>query len=36
MEIEMLDKQPLHHLLSVYMIKPISFDSNPFVLPKAA
>ena len=36
MEEEMLNKQPLHHLLSVYMIKPISFDQNPFVLPKAA
>jgi hypothetical protein len=36
MEEEMLDKQPLHHLLSVYMIKPISFDNNPFILPKAA
>ncbi len=36
MELEMLDKQPLHHLLSVYMIKPISFENNPFILPKAA
>ena len=28
--------QPLMHLLSTYVIKPIAFDANPYVLPRAA
>ena len=27
---------PLNHLLSTYIIRPISFDKDPFILPKAA
>lgn len=33
---EMNEVQPLMHLLSKYVIKPISFDPNPYVLPRAA
>ena len=33
---EMHEIQPLMHLLSTYVIKPIAFDANPYVLPRAA
>ena len=33
---EMQDVQPLTHLLSKYVIRPISFDANPYILPKSA
>lgn len=33
---EMQDVQPLTHLLSKYIIKPVSFDANPYYLPRAA
>ena len=33
---EMQDVQPLTHLLSKYVIRPIAFDQNPYILPKAA
>ena len=33
---EMNEIQPLMHLLSKYVIKPISFEANPYVLPRAA
>ena len=33
---EMQDVQPLTHLLSKYVIRPISFDANPHILPKSA
>ena len=33
---EMQVVQPLTHLLSTYVIRPIAFDNNPFVLPKSA
>ena len=33
---EMNEVQPLMHLLSTYVIKPIAFESNPYVLPRAA
>ena len=36
MHAEMHDIQPLMHLLSTYVIKPIAFDANPYVLPRAA
>ena len=36
MDREMRDKQPLQHLLSVYAIKPIAFEANPYYLPKSA
>ena len=36
MESEMLDQQPLMHLLSKYVIRPSAFDRDPFFLPKAA
>ena len=32
----MQDVQPLTHLLSKYVIRPIAFDVNPYVLPKSA
>ena len=36
MHAEMDQVQPLMHLLSTYVIKPIAFDTNPYVLPRAA
>ena len=36
MHSEMHEVQPLMHLLSTYVIKPIAFDANPYVLPRAA
>ncbi len=36
MHTEMHEVQPLMHLLSTYVIKPIAFDPNPYVLPRAA
>lgn len=36
MKAEMHEIQPLMHLLSTYVIKPIAFDANPYVLPRAA
>lgn len=33
---QMHEIQPLMHLLSSYVIKPIAFDANPYVLPRAA
>ena len=36
MHAEMDSIQPLMHLLSTYVIKPIAFDANPYVLPRAA
>ena len=36
MNSEMHEVQPLMHLLSTYVIKPIAFDANPYVLPRAA
>ena len=36
MKAEMHEVQPLMHLLSTYVIKPIAFDANPYVLPRAA
>ena len=36
MQQEMAACPPLNHLLSTYIIRPIAFDKDPFVLPKAA
>ena len=36
MQSEMHEVQPLMHLLSTYVIKPIAFEANPYVLPRAA
>ena len=33
---EMQEVQPLTHLLSTYVIRPIAFEKDPYVLPKAA
>ena len=33
---EMASTPPLNHILSTYVIRPISYDRDPFVLPKAA
>ena len=33
---EMHEVQPLMHLLSTYVIKPIAFDKDPYLLPRAA
>ena len=36
MKNEMLEVQPLTHLLSTYVIKPIAMEKDPYILPRAA
>lgn len=33
---EEIGKQPITHLLSTYVVRPIAFTKNPFFLPPAA